>query len=65
MQIVIPLDAVEELLPTLRVPDVLDADVHPLLEVAVADDLLDKDADSVGGNVEDNTSSSREKKERL
>jgi hypothetical protein len=44
---VVGLHAVEELLPALRVLDVLDADVHPLLEVAVADDLVHDHADRV------------------
>lgn len=49
------LDAVEELLATLGVPDVLNTDVDPLLDVAVAHDLVDDDADGVGCNVVDNT----------
>ena len=55
MQVVVPLDAVEELLSALRVPDVLYTDVHPLLNVAVTDDLVDDDTDGVGGDVVDNT----------
>ena len=53
MQIVIPLNAVEELLAALGVSDVLHADVHPLLHVAVADDLVDDDTDGVWGDVVD------------
>ena len=55
MQVVIPLDAVEELLTALRVPDVLNANVHPLLDVAVADDLVNNNTDGVGGDVVNNT----------
>ena len=40
MRLVVPLDTVKELLPALRVPDVFNTDVHPLLNVAVADDLV-------------------------
>ena len=52
----VALDALKELLPTLRVPDVLNPDVHPLLDVAVADDLVDDDTHRTGGNVVDDTS---------
>jgi len=38
-------------------PDVLDPNVHPFLDVAVADDLVDDDTNSTGGNVVDNASS--------
>ena len=54
MRFVVPLDTVKELLPALRVPDVLDTDVHPLLDVAVTDDLVHDHTNSAGGNVVDN-----------
>ena len=59
MRIVVPLDTVKELLPALRVLDVLHTDVYTLLDVTVADDLVDNDADSVGGDVVDNTSAAK------
>ena len=55
MCFVVPLDTVKELLPALRVPDVLNTDVHPLLHVAVADDLVDDDTDGVGSDVVNDT----------
>ena len=55
MCVVVPLDTVKELLSALRVPDVFNTDVHPLLNVAVADDLVDNDTDGVWGDVVDNT----------
>ena len=56
--VVVPLDTVKELLPALRVPNVLNADVHPLLDVSVADDLVNDDTNSRGSDVVDNASSS-------
>jgi len=38
-------------------PDVLDPNVHPFLDVTVADDLVDDDTNSTRGNVVDNASS--------
>ena len=55
VEIVVALNTVKELLSALGVPDVLNTDVHPLLDVAVADDLVNDDTDSVGGNIVDNT----------
>jgi hypothetical protein len=51
---VVSLDTVEELLTALRVLDVLETDVHALLDVAVAHDLVHNDADSVWCDVVDN-----------
>ena len=59
MCFVVPLDTVKELLPALRVPDVLNTDVHPLLDVTVADDLVDDDANGAGSNIVDDTSPAR------
>ena len=56
VRLVVPLDAVEELLPALRVLDVLHTDVHALLNVAVANDFVDDDADCAGRDVVDDTS---------
>ena len=56
MQLVVLLDPVKELLSAFRVLDMLDTDVYPLLDVAVADDFVDKDTDSVRSNIVDNTS---------
>lgn len=52
----VALNAVEELLTALRVPDVLNTDVHSLLHITVADDLIDNHADGSGSDVVDNTS---------
>ena len=53
----VPLHSVQKLLPTLRVPDVLDPDIHPLLDVSVPHDLVDNNTDSARGDVVDNASS--------
>lgn len=50
------LDALEEVLSRAGVADVLDSDVDALLHVAVADLLLENDADSRLGDVVDNAS---------
>ena len=59
VRLVVPLDAVEELLPALRVPDVLNTDVDPLLDVTVADNLVDDNANGAGSNIVDDTSPAR------
>ena len=55
MRIMVPLDTIKELLSTLRVPDVLNTDIHPFLNVAIADDLVDNDTNGRGGDVVDDT----------
>lgn len=50
------LDTVDELLAGAGVGNVLDTDVEALLEVAVADTLVDDDADGRLGHVVDDTS---------
>jgi len=49
------LDTVDELGTAAGVVDVLDADVHTLLHIAVVDTLVDDDTDSGLGNVVDDT----------
>lgn len=56
MRIVVPLHTIQELLPALRVLDVLNTDIDSLLDVATVDNLVDDDTDSAGGNVVDDTS---------
>ncbi len=55
MSLVVVLDTVKELLSALGVPDVLYTDVNRLLQVTVADNLVDKDTDSVWGDVVNNS----------
>lgn len=59
MRGVVELDAVQELLAALRVLNVLDPEVDPLLDISVPDDLVNDDADSVWCNIVDNTSTTR------
>lgn len=55
VEIVVPLDAVKELLSALRVSDVLHTDVYSLLDVTVTNDLVDDNTDGVGGDIVDDT----------
>jgi hypothetical protein len=54
----VPLHPVQELLPAFRVLHVLNTEVHPLLNVAVANNLVDDDTDSMGSDIVDNASPS-------
>ena len=51
----VSLDTVQELLSTLRVVDVLDADVYPLLQVTVSDFLVDNNTEGGLGDIVDDT----------
>ena len=55
MQVVIALDAVEELLSALRVLDVLDSDIDSFLHVSAVDDFVADDSYSSGGDVVDDS----------
>ena len=59
METVVLLNTVKELLPTLRVPDVLHTNVHSLLDVAVADDFVYDDTNGTWRNIVDNTSAAK------
>jgi hypothetical protein len=52
---VVGLNTVKELLTALRMLDVLNANVDPLLNVAVADDFVYNDANCVRRDIVDNT----------
>ena len=54
-------DALEELLPALRVTNVLNSDVHSLFDVAIPDHLIHNDTNSMGSDIVDNASSSKHK----
>ena len=56
LQSSVGLDSVQEFLTTSRVLDVLDSQVNSLLDVSVADDLVDDNTNGRLGNVVDNTS---------
>lgn len=58
MCIMVPLDTIQELLSALRMSDVLNSDIHPLLDVAVSNDLVDDDTDGVWCYIVDDTGAS-------
>ena len=58
MCVVVTLHPVQELLPTLGVFDVLDAEIDTFLDVSVTDDLVNDDADSMWCHIVDDASSS-------
>ena len=57
VSIVVSLHPVQEFLSARRVSDVLDTEVHPLLDVSVSNDLVNDDSDRRRGNVVDDTRS--------
>ncbi len=59
MRVVVPLNTIQELLSALGMPDVLNSDVHPLLNVAVTNDLVNNDTDGIWCDIVDDTSSSK------
>lgn len=53
----VDLDSGKEILARVGVADVLNSEVHALLDVSVSDNLLHEDTDGAGGNVVYDTSS--------
>lgn len=51
MCLIVSLDTVQKFLPALRMPDVLDTDVDPLFDVAVANNFVDNYANSIWRNI--------------
>ena len=52
--LLVALHALEELLPALRVTNVLNSDVHSLFDVAIPDHLIHNDTNSMGSDIVDN-----------
>ena len=55
--LLVALHALEELLPALRVTNVLNADVHSLFDIAIPDHLIHNDTNSMGSDIVDNARS--------
>jgi hypothetical protein len=57
VSIVVAFHSVQEFLPTFGMPDMFHADIHALLDVAIANDFVDKNAYSMRGYIVHDSSS--------
>lgn len=58
MQVMVALHPVQELLATFRMSDMLNPEVHPLLQISVANYFVDNNTNGGRGDVVDDTGSS-------